>query len=180
MNAIPTKLTGKAQCHSEADLHIDHFHHSIWRLVGACFRTVQIVIESSVRALGLVNGRKVRPRTCSSRASWCGAICPRCTTATSRCRLGVIIIWIIWIIDSIRQLVQKNTYDSLRNGKITVDVIPQMTVTWINGKWFAWSGNRHLWVYRKLEADAVLDTITVQTIKCEIPRGKFTTQKGGV
>ena len=52
MNAIPTKLTGKAQCHSEADLHIDHFHHSIWRLVGACFRTVQIVIESSVRALG--------------------------------------------------------------------------------------------------------------------------------
>ena len=73
----------------------------------------------------------------------------------------------------------EDTYDSLRNGKITVDMIPQMTVARINGKWFAWYGNRRLWVYRKLEADAVLDTITTQTTKCEIPRGKFTTQNGG-
>ena len=67
---IPTKLTGKAKLNAipKAELEIGHFY-SNWRLMGACFLIVQIPIESSVRAIGLINGQKVRPRTCSSRAS---------------------------------------------------------------------------------------------------------------
>eukprot|EP00438_Fugacium_kawagutii_P009902 Skav216395 [mRNA] locus=scaffold457:190178:196629:+ [translate_table: standard] len=73
----------------------------------------------------------------------------------------------------------ENTYKELRDREIRVSVIPRMTVTDVDGEWFAWNGNRRLWVFKKLEAEGRLQKIKVEVTDEPIPRKRFTTQSNG-
>ncbi|CAK9049866.1 unnamed protein product [Durusdinium trenchii] len=74
----------------------------------------------------------------------------------------------------------EDTYRQLRDGDIHVSVIPRMTVAWVDGKWFAWNGNRRLWTFRMLAKKGKLRKIAVDTTDEPIPRRRFTTQDGGI
>lgn len=53
------------------------------------------------------------------------------------------------------------TFEEIINGKITPDNIPKMEVAYVDGSWWASSGNRRLYIYKKLEELNVISTIPV-------------------
>lgn len=73
-----------------------------------------------------------------------------------------------------------NTYKQLRSREIPLSAIPMMTVTQWNGKWWTFTGNRRLWVFRKLHEEGCLPQIQVNVTQQPIPSKFFTTQNGGV
>ena len=73
----------------------------------------------------------------------------------------------------------EDTYQQLRDGDIHVSIIPRMTVTDIDGEWFAFNGNRRLWVFKKLAWEGRLQTIQVYVTDQRIPRKRFTTEVEG-
>lgn len=69
------------------------------------------------------------------------------------------------------------TYQALRDGVIPMSVIPRMSVTLREGKWWASTGNRRLWTFRKLESDGRCNTICAKVVDRQICR--LTTRNGG-
>ena len=74
----------------------------------------------------------------------------------------------------------ENTYEQLRRRQLNISVIPLMKVTKQNGKYWTYTGNRRLWVFRKLHSAGMLDRIEVQIVQRAIPTKRFTTRNGGV
>ena len=74
----------------------------------------------------------------------------------------------------------EDTYTLLHYGLIDISCIPRMTVTLMDGKWFAYNGNRRLWVFRKLASEGKLQKINVYVTEARIPKKRFTTQNGGI
>ncbi|CAE7037556.1 unnamed protein product [Symbiodinium natans] len=73
-----------------------------------------------------------------------------------------------------------NTLAELESGRTHISVIPLMKVTRVGDLWFAYNGNRRLWVFKSLETKGFLRTIKVQVANQQIPRNRFTTDNMGV
>ena len=73
-----------------------------------------------------------------------------------------------------------DTLDELWYGRIRVTDIPQMIVVRVGDLWFAYTGNRRLWVFQNLEELGRLHTIDVQVTPEEIPRRRLTTKNMGI
>lgn len=72
-----------------------------------------------------------------------------------------------------------DTYSQIRDNFISTYNIPRMQVTYMNGAWWTYTGNRRLWVFRKLEAEGYIWEVDVDTTDRSIPRSKFTTRNNG-
>lgn len=75
--------------------------------------------------------------------------------------------------------VQALIYEQVRDNSAHIRRIPRFTVTRVGGKWFTFTGNRRLWVYRKLEEEGYLDEIELEISQQHVPRNRLTTKKGG-
>eukprot|EP00438_Fugacium_kawagutii_P009901 Skav216394 [mRNA] locus=scaffold457:187701:188795:+ [translate_table: standard] len=73
----------------------------------------------------------------------------------------------------------EDTYQELLDGYTDVSIIPRMTVTYVDGEWFAWDGNRRLYVFKKLAMAGKLNWIEVNVTDERMPRSRFTTQFRG-
>ncbi|CAE7204609.1 unnamed protein product [Symbiodinium natans] len=73
----------------------------------------------------------------------------------------------------------EDTYQQLRDGDIHVSIIPRMTVCEVDGEWFAFNGNRRLWVFKKLALEGILQEVQVYVTDRSIPRRRFTTDTEG-
>eukprot|EP00928_Gymnodinium_smaydae_P030911 TRINITY_DN22850_c0_g1_i1.p1 TRINITY_DN22850_c0_g1~~TRINITY_DN22850_c0_g1_i1.p1 ORF type:complete len:1322 (-),score=126.63 TRINITY_DN22850_c0_g1_i1:33-3971(-) len=78
----------------------------------------------------------------------------------------------------------QSTLSDLRAKIIDVEVIPELTVRWASykswsGRWWTYTGNRRLWVFRQLEAEGLLERIVVQITNLEVPSFRLTTTNGG-
>eukprot|EP00438_Fugacium_kawagutii_P017456 Skav220270 [mRNA] locus=scaffold3532:57220:58209:- [translate_table: standard] len=73
----------------------------------------------------------------------------------------------------------EDTYMDLRDGRIHVSIIPRITVSYVDGEWFAYNGNRRLWVFKTLAIEGRLHQIRVEVTFRPIPRRCFTTQCDG-
>ncbi|CAE6955229.1 unnamed protein product [Symbiodinium sp. CCMP2456] len=71
------------------------------------------------------------------------------------------------------------TLEELRSGQIDVSIIPQMFVSQVDGCWFAYTGNRRLWVFRELENEGYLHEIEVQVTSSKLAKKRFTTTNMG-
>jgi len=72
----------------------------------------------------------------------------------------------------------EDTLDGIRYGGISVSSIPEISVMKKDGKFYA-DGNRRLWLFKELEKEGILSTITVNIID-KIPKRKFTTTNDGL
>ena len=73
-----------------------------------------------------------------------------------------------------------DTYEELRTGFKDVTDIPMMTVAQLNGEWYTYTGNRRLWVFRRLQREGYIYEIEVHATNRHIQPSKFTTRNGGV
>ena len=73
-----------------------------------------------------------------------------------------------------------DTLDELWYGRIRVTDILQMIVVRVGDLWFAYTGNRRLWVFHNLEELGRLHTIDVQVTPEGIPRRRLTTKNMGI
>jgi len=74
----------------------------------------------------------------------------------------------------------KDTLNQLLNRQIAIEDIPRMTVACKGGKYWTFTGNRRLYVFRELAANSNIQTLRV-TFTCErISKRKFTTKNGGI
>eukprot|EP00438_Fugacium_kawagutii_P031826 Skav208569 [mRNA] locus=scaffold177:142946:143926:+ [translate_table: standard] len=73
----------------------------------------------------------------------------------------------------------EDTYKELRDGDTNISAIPKMTVSDVDGEWFAWDGNRRLWVFKKLAMEGKIQKIKVYVTDEPIPRRYFTTKCDG-
>ena len=60
-----------------------------------------------------------------------------------------------------------------------MSIIPQMIISQVDECWFAYTGNRRLWVFRELEKDGSLGEIDVKTTNQKIGKKRFTTNNNG-
>eukprot|EP00928_Gymnodinium_smaydae_P085141 TRINITY_DN6847_c0_g2_i1.p1 TRINITY_DN6847_c0_g2~~TRINITY_DN6847_c0_g2_i1.p1 ORF type:complete len:402 (-),score=43.53 TRINITY_DN6847_c0_g2_i1:131-1336(-) len=72
------------------------------------------------------------------------------------------------------------TFEQLLYDEIDIDDIPSMIVTKQDGKYWTFTGNRRLWVFRKLHERGVIDRIDVQVTDQRVPQRRMTTRNGGV
>lgn len=72
-----------------------------------------------------------------------------------------------------------STFALLLDGQLSVSSLPAMGCFWMNGSWYAVSGNRRLFLYKHLEDAGVLDTVTVSRARGYNSR-KFTTKCNGL
>eukprot|EP00971_Amphidinium_carterae_P101312 2005210-Amphidinium_carterae.2 len=74
----------------------------------------------------------------------------------------------------------EQTYLELLSNKISIEDIPMIQVALEYGKYWTYTGNRRLWVFRKLHCTGLLPKVKVQIVQRSIPRWRFTTQNNGV
>eukprot|EP00971_Amphidinium_carterae_P313641 6233776-Amphidinium_carterae.1 len=74
----------------------------------------------------------------------------------------------------------EQTYRELLCHEISIEDIPMIQVAAKDGKYWTYTGNRRLWVFRKLCSAGWLHEVNVQIVQKSIPRRKITTQDGGV
>ena len=74
------------------------------------------------------------------------------------------------------------TYRQIRDGDIRVGDLPIMEVAPLNGSWFAWSGNRRLWVIQRLQSEGhIAEVLVLPTQKSISSRNyKLSTKNGGM
>ena len=64
-------------------------------------------------------------------------------------------------------------------GETSVQTLPRMQITWKDGKWWAFTGNRRLWVFRQGAAFGVVDDVWMETTSRVLPKKRWTTKNGG-
>lgn len=72
------------------------------------------------------------------------------------------------------------TLNELWYGDIVVSDIPMLTVSYMHGKYWAYNGNRRLWVYKQLRDLGEMHQVRVHRTTQRVPVGKMTTRNGGV
>ena len=72
-----------------------------------------------------------------------------------------------------------DTYDELVSGRTSMAQIPLMEIAVSHGKLWTRTGNRRLWVFRKLYEGGFIETVWVKISSEEIAAWKFTTQNDG-
>eukprot|EP00930_Biecheleria_cincta_P085504 TRINITY_DN74896_c0_g1_i1.p1 TRINITY_DN74896_c0_g1~~TRINITY_DN74896_c0_g1_i1.p1 ORF type:complete len:1030 (+),score=143.36 TRINITY_DN74896_c0_g1_i1:207-3092(+) len=76
------------------------------------------------------------------------------------------------------------TLAALRSGQITVNVIPTLQVSWAaesswSPRWWTFTGNRRLWVFRQLQEIGILVDVIVAVTEERVPRFRLTSKNGG-
>jgi hypothetical protein len=56
----------------------------------------------------------------------------------------------------------EETYRQLLHGELTVNEIPPISVVYFDCKYWAISGNRRLYIYKRLEVENIIDTVPVK------------------
>ena len=74
----------------------------------------------------------------------------------------------------------EHTYQQLLEYQISIDAIPMMEIAKQDGKFWTYTGNRRLWVFRKLNSAGLLPSVNARLVQRRIPTKRFTTQNGGV
>jgi len=74
----------------------------------------------------------------------------------------------------------EDTFKDLSSGRIELQVIPRLQVAWHNNVWFTYTGNRRLYVFRRLEELGSLSEIQVEITAKRIQKAKLTTKNGGL
>ena len=72
------------------------------------------------------------------------------------------------------------TYRAIAGRSLAPTDLPWLTVSWRDGNWYAYTGNRRVRVLQQLENDGVVKTITVHSTEAPIPDWKFASQNQGV
>mmetsp|Transcript_42285 Transcript_42285/g.133399 ORF Transcript_42285/g.133399 Transcript_42285/m.133399 type:complete len:1507 (+) Transcript_42285:67-4587(+) len=77
-----------------------------------------------------------------------------------------------------------DTLQALRSEKISINVIPELTLSWgAEGRWpprwWSYTGNRRLWVFRQLEEQGMLQDIICKVTDAKVPTFRLTTKDGG-
>lgn len=67
----------------------------------------------------------------------------------------------------------------LRDRTIDVSNIPRMQVCWQKDRFWTYTGNRRLWVFRTLQEEGVVGEIEVQVVNRTVPPERMTTKNGG-
>ena len=63
----------------------------------------------------------------------------------------------------------QNTFREILSGQTSVSALPLMQITWRNSKWWAFTGNRRLWVFRELAALGAIDHFGWRRLKKRCP-----------
>eukprot|EP00434_Breviolum_minutum_P042684 symbB.v1.2.038009.t1/scaffold5375.1/size55718/3 len=80
------------------------------------------------------------------------------------------------------------TLRQLRDGEIMPSAIPQMEVCWQSGsgtngnwgeRWWSYTGNRRLWVFKQLASEGKLQKVEVQVVDRKIQPFRLSTRDGG-
>lgn len=74
----------------------------------------------------------------------------------------------------------EHTYEQLLKCEISIDAIPMIEIAKQDGKFWTYSGNRRLWVFRKLNSAGLLPSVNACIVQKRIPSQRFTTRNGGV
>ena len=74
----------------------------------------------------------------------------------------------------------EHTYEQLLEYEISIDAIPMMEIAKQDGKFWTYTGNRRLWVFRKLNSAGLLPRVNARIVQRRIPTKRFTTRNGGV
>eukprot|EP00929_Paragymnodinium_shiwhaense_P010704 TRINITY_DN115580_c0_g1_i1.p1 TRINITY_DN115580_c0_g1~~TRINITY_DN115580_c0_g1_i1.p1 ORF type:complete len:411 (+),score=42.32 TRINITY_DN115580_c0_g1_i1:85-1317(+) len=73
----------------------------------------------------------------------------------------------------------EDTLEEILDRETRVSEVPRIIVTKQDGKWWTFTGNRRLWVFRKLEAANFLQKVWVEVTDRPVPRKFMTTKNGG-
>lgn len=73
-----------------------------------------------------------------------------------------------------------DTYDELKRGFKSHRDIPTMMISYMDGEWYTYTGNRRLWVFQRLQRKGYLQEICVDTTDRVLPWSRFTTRNNGV
>jgi len=73
----------------------------------------------------------------------------------------------------------RGTLDEIVCGQTCVRELPVMLVTQQHGKWWAFTGNRRLWVFQQLESMGRVERIWVKVTSRCLKRRQWTTTNGG-
>jgi len=78
----------------------------------------------------------------------------------------------------------RETLRELEEAKITIDDIPTIQVCWhaakdCSSRFWTYTGNRRLWVFRQLQERGYLHDIEVRIVGKKVPEFRMTTKNGG-
>ena len=73
----------------------------------------------------------------------------------------------------------RRTLREILSGQTCVKDLPRMQITKKDGKWWAFTGNRRLWVFRELAEQGAVDQVWMEITTKPLPEHIWTTTQGG-